>query len=923
MLWTKRASVGFVLAGVFVFLSGCGDDGEVVAPPTITTHPSDQTVAEGQTATFDIVASGSGSVSYQWLKDTVAVPGAISSSYTTPATTLADDGAQFTCVVSNAGGSVESDVATLTVIPPPTITTHPANQTVTEGQTATFSVVATGAGTLTYQWRKNAVDIVGATSASYITPVTTLADDGVLFTCVVTNLGGSVTSNAATLTVNMAPPVITTHPANQTVTEGETATFSVAASGSGTLTYQWKKDGGDIAGATSASYTTPATMLADNGVGFTCAVTNAGGDTVSATAVLVVNMALPTITTQPADQTVTEGDIATFTVAATSSGSLTYQWQEFIAAVWQDISGETSASFATLATVLADDGRQFRCELTNPVGSVTSDSAALTVNMALPTITFQPAGQTVVEGQTATFIVAATSTGPMTYQWRAEGVDIAGATDATYVTPVTTMADDGTLFDCAITNDGGTTVSNTARLTVVWSFGSLAWVKRAGGNGNDLGHDVAVLSDDSMIVVGDFIVTATFGPGEASQTFLTSAGSYDIFVAKYNADGTLAWATRAGGSDRDYASGVAVLSDGSALVTGYFRDIATFGQGEAGETVLTSAGGKDIFVAKYNTDGTLAWVNQAGGAAFAEASGIVVHSGGAAVITGLSSDTVIFGLGEANETTLGGSGGFLAKYNADGTLAWAKRTGSLGISVATFSDDSIAVAGIFEGTATFGPGESNETILTPGGSFIARYNTDGTLAWAKRIVSAGTDVATLSDDSMVLAGHFSGSMTFGAGEANQTVLTSAGELDIFVARYDADGTLVWAKRAGSADGDFNGDLAKSIAVLSDDSMLLTGSFEGAAVFGPSEANETTVVSAGLGDIYIAKYNVDGTLAWVKRAGCVSGDSGEGVAVCSDSSAIVVGGFGFGDTATFGTGETYETTLLSVGGRDFFMARFDP
>lgn len=94
MLWTKRVSVGFVLAGAFVILSGCGDDGEAVAPPTITTHPSDQTVAEGQTATFSVVASGSGSVSYQWLKDTVAIPGAISSSHTTPATTASRVGSR-------------------------------------------------------------------------------------------------------------------------------------------------------------------------------------------------------------------------------------------------------------------------------------------------------------------------------------------------------------------------------------------------------------------------------------------------------------------------------------------------------------------------------------------------------------------------------------------------------------------------------------------------------------------------------------------------------------------------------------------------------------------------------------------------------------------------------------------------------------
>ena len=84
---------------------------------------------------------------------------------------------------------------------PPKITTHPADQTVVEGETATFTIVATGLGTLTYQWQRDGTDILGATSASHTTPATTPADDGAQFTCVVTNAVGSVASNPATLTV--------------------------------------------------------------------------------------------------------------------------------------------------------------------------------------------------------------------------------------------------------------------------------------------------------------------------------------------------------------------------------------------------------------------------------------------------------------------------------------------------------------------------------------------------------------------------------------------------------------------------------------------------------------------------------------------------------------------------------------------------
>ncbi len=175
------------------------------AAPAITTQPVNQSVTAGQTATFSVVASGTAPLSYQWRKNTANIGGATASSYTTPATTSADNGAKFDVVVSNTAGNITSAQATLTVNSAPvapTISTQPANQTVNAGQTATFSVIASGTAPLTYQWQKNGVAITGATAASYTTPVTTTADSGELFRVVVSNSAGNVTSNSATLTVN-------------------------------------------------------------------------------------------------------------------------------------------------------------------------------------------------------------------------------------------------------------------------------------------------------------------------------------------------------------------------------------------------------------------------------------------------------------------------------------------------------------------------------------------------------------------------------------------------------------------------------------------------------------------------------------------------------------------------------------------------
>jgi len=165
------------------------------------------------------------------------------------------------------------------------------NVTVTAGQTATFSVSASGTAPLSYQWRKNTTNISGATAASYTTPATTAPDNGAKFDVVVSNGAGSATSNQAILTVNAAPvaPTITTQPANQTVAAGQTATFSVVASGTAPLTYQWQKNGSAISGATATSYTTPVTTTADSGELFRVVVSNSVGSVTSNSATLTVS----------------------------------------------------------------------------------------------------------------------------------------------------------------------------------------------------------------------------------------------------------------------------------------------------------------------------------------------------------------------------------------------------------------------------------------------------------------------------------------------------------------------------------------------------------------------------------------------------------------------------------------------------------
>lgn len=172
----------------------------------------------------------------------------------------------------------------------PTITVAPAAATVTEGDSASFSVSAAGTAPLTYQWQRNGTAISGATAATY-TLVTGLGDDDAQFRVVVSNSAGSVTSSAAVLRVNPRPrpPVLTTQPVSMTIAELNSVTLSVTVEGTPPFTYQWQRspDGAtyaDIAGATSDSYTTPLLSRADSGVRYRVIVNNATGTAVTSSA---------------------------------------------------------------------------------------------------------------------------------------------------------------------------------------------------------------------------------------------------------------------------------------------------------------------------------------------------------------------------------------------------------------------------------------------------------------------------------------------------------------------------------------------------------------------------------------------------------------------------------------------------------------
>lgn len=349
----------------------------------------------------------------------------------------------------------------------PVITADPSNSTVTAPATANFSITATGNPTPTYQWQENTgsgwANISAETSTSYTTGATSLSMSGHQYRCIATNSEGADTSAAATLTVQTVP-VVTSDPSNATVTAPATAQFTVTASGSPSPTYQWQKDGVDIGGATSASYTTPATSLSDDGAVFRCIATNAAGADTSAGATLTV-YTVPAITVEPVHDTVTVPATGAFSVTATGNPSVTYQWYLNGGA----IGGATSSSYTTPATVIADNGVVYSVIVTNAAGADTSANATLTVNDRARVVT-NPSNTTRSVGQTASFTATFTGTPTVTYQWQKNNVNIGSATLSSYTTPTLVIGDNGNTYRCIATNSYGADTTTAATLSVVETF---------------------------------------------------------------------------------------------------------------------------------------------------------------------------------------------------------------------------------------------------------------------------------------------------------------------------------------------------------------------------------------------------------------------------------------------------------------------
>jgi hypothetical protein len=399
-------------------------------PPAIVTHPTDQTITVGNSATLSATATGTG-LAYQWFRYLngywLSVSGATSPTVTvSPTTTTA-----YRVLVTNACGSATSRSATVAVCDTPEITVQPANTTVEVGGRVTLSVTATGS-TLAYQWYSgqsgNTTNpLVGATASSL---TISAVNSSRSYWVRVSNDCGSENSQTARVTVagNCVSPGISVEPASTTIQSGQTATLSVSATGSAPA-YQWYigasgNTGSPLSGATASSYTTsPLTSTTDYWV----RISNSCGSVQSATATVTVGdgCLAPSIVSAPKSATIAPGATATLNVVASGTGPLLYQW-------YRGASGNTTAPFAgatssSFTTPPLTASTSIWVQVSNGCGHADSSTAVVTVNCAVPPAPDAEAPAQVLSGTSYTVSWAPVSAAARYEIEEADNPDFAGA----------------------------------------------------------------------------------------------------------------------------------------------------------------------------------------------------------------------------------------------------------------------------------------------------------------------------------------------------------------------------------------------------------------------------------------------------------------------------------------------------------------
>ena len=467
---------------------------------------------------------------------------------------------------------------------------------------------------------------------------------------------------------------------------------------------------------------------------------------------------------------------------------------------------------------------------------------------------------------------------------------------------------------------------------------TLNWAKQIGSSGTDYGYSIAVHSNGNVYTTGFFTGTVDFDPSSVG-TYTLTADSTDIFICKLDASGNFVWAKKMGGpTSKDGGYSIAVDANENVYITGIFKGTANFNPSGTALN-LTSAGGLDIFIAKFDVSGTLQWANAMGGPKDDDGYSIAVDANGNVYTTGWFLGTANFNpSGTASNLTAFGTNttfsqypwdAFITKHSSSGAFTWVKQLGGTGYefgsSITLDANKNIFLTGMFTGnSADFDPSTTvSNTLSSAGGGdiFVAKYDLNGAYVWAKKMGGSGDDWGnsiTLDVNGNVLTtGVFEATSNFAtSGSAvNLTASGATNVYDIFVSKLNGAGNYVWAKSmGGTAD-----DTGLSITTDASGNVYTTGGFKNTVNFDPNGGSHSFTAKGGTGiyDIFISKLDSTGTYAWAGQIGGVEDDEGQSIVVDGNGSIYATGGFKM--TADFDPDAT-ATYTMTADSTDAFILK---
>ncbi|MCF8234838.1 MAG: T9SS type A sorting domain-containing protein [Bacteroidales bacterium] len=426
------------------------------------------------------------------------------------------------------------------------------------------------------------------------------------------------------------------------------------------------------------------------------------------------------------------------------------------------------------------------------------------------------------------------------------------------------------------------------------------WAESAGGHGSDQAYAMVTDISGNSYVTGWFSDTADFGGIE-----LVSDSLKDIFLAKYDSLGSLLWVKHAPGKGSNTAAGIAMDADGNVFITGWFEEIVSFD-----DIQLECHGLCDMFVAKYDPEGNAIWAKKAAGEHDIYGNRITVNAEGDVIVSGSFRGEVEF-MEEHSFASLGDRDIFIALYHNNGAFSWAKHFGGMGedraYGIETDGSGNIVFTGFFNGICHFGEFELYSPAITS--VYLAKMDASGDIQWISPAFGGANDFARAfgigidDHENIYTAGFFSGHLNLDY----QDVLHASGgqfDFDVYIASYHPNGLLRWANKAGGAHMDQGRDLF----VDGEGNSYLTGFFNGSAGFGDLEME-----SLGMADVFVASYDANGGISWAKSAGGAENDYGYSLGLDQNNNVYLCGIFT--EEALFG-----QHSIDGWAGHDIFVAK---